>query len=57
MDALSKTEPTNEQIVAWVEEHYGQKFAEAIRNGLLHPVSPGFADAVRRALIREMTTR
>ena len=57
MSADVRSEPTTEQILAWVEERYGEKFAAAVRNGLLDPASPGFAAAVRRSLIREMTTR
>ena len=57
MSADVRSEPTTEQILAWVEERYGEKFAAAVRDGLLDPASPGFAAAVRRSLIREMTTR
>jgi hypothetical protein len=54
-DAPSKPEPTDEEILAWVRDRYGERFAKSVRDGIEDPASPGFAAAVRRSLIREMT--
>ena len=60
-DGLRRTlhgdDPTDEQIIAWVRRRYGQKIGDAVSDALLSPPTPGFADALRRSMVREMTTR
>ena len=55
MSADVRSEPTDREILAWVRERYGDKFARSVTNALTAPATSSFAQAVRRSLIREMT--